>query len=197
MATKITESQLKQLIRESLEEVMNEEGMDEGRFGNFFKSVGAGLKGLGNGTARQNYNDTMSNLSQADADAALAKSQEFAKKQNAGYADIPEVQAIAQKYDGKISKLQSQLQSLQQQKKSEMQAARRKYMSSMGKQASKFGSRANAYTNTAANAGNRAAELYNQRMTPPSSMQAQQRAAMEESKIERIIRESIKKTLNA
>lgn len=152
---KLTESQLRQIIGEVINESLQDGTLDEGRFGNFLSSVGSGIKGTLRGgfdQGRQDYNDTMSQRSQADADAAAAKAQEYSSQMNNGYADIPAVQKIAQKYDGKINALQQQIQQLTAQKKEEMQQARRQYMRQMGKQASKYGNQSNQYAQRAQSA---------------------------------------------
>lgn len=50
---KITEAQLKQLIRESLSEVMDEEDMDEGFFGNLWGGVKNAAQSTGQGIAQR------------------------------------------------------------------------------------------------------------------------------------------------
>ena len=201
MKVKITESQLRQLVRESLEEMVDEEGMDEGRLSNFFNSLGKGIQGTVRGgldQGRQMYNQNMAQMSQADADAAEQQAAEFRAKQNAGYKDIPQAQEIAQKFDGKIGKLRQEIAGLQAQKKAEMQAARREYMSKMGKQVSKFNNKRNSFANTANNANATAANMLNRRraslgLDPVGQAQG---SMVAESKLEKIIKESIKKVLN-
>ena len=195
MKMKITEAQLKQLIRESLDEIMDEEDIEEGRLGNFFSSLGKGIQGTVQG--RQMYNQNMAQRSQADADAAERQAAEFRAQQNAGYKDIPAAQKIAAKYDGKINSLRQEISNLQAQKKSEMQAARQKHMSKVGKQVSKFNKQRDQFAGTAANANTRAADMLNRRraslgMEPISGQQKM----VAESKLDRIIKESIKKHLS-
>jgi len=170
---KITESELKQLVRESLMEAIQEGDVDEGRFKNFFSSLGKGIQGTVRGgldQGRQMYNQEMSARSQADADAAETQAAELRKQQNAGYASIPGAQKVAQKYDAKIQKLQGQvdnlkgqIQQLQTQKKEEMKTARKEHMSKTGKQVSKFNKQRDRYANTASNAQNKATDMLNRR----------------------------------
>jgi predicted RNase H-like nuclease (RuvC/YqgF family) len=169
----LTEAQLRSMVKQVIYESINEGDIDEGKFSNFFNSLGQGIKGTVRGgldQGRQMYNQTMAQRSQADADAAEQQAAEFRAKQNAGYKNIPEVQAIVQKYDAKIGKLnsqvsniQSQISELETQKRTEMRAAKRKHMSNMGKQVSKFNNQRDSYSSTANQANTKANDLMNRR----------------------------------
>lgn len=248
---KITEKQLRELIRESLSEVVDEygggyypydnngqrvssdytnrggwdddyndldaiyraqnarlgnleEGVDEtpklGRFGNFLSSVGNGAREWwrngGVDAYKQGYNKTMADKSAADAET-------YRKQVNAGYKDIPGANEVMQKYDGKIAKLTQQSQSLKQQiaqlksqKTAELKQLRSQHMSKMT-------SKANQFSNTAKKASGRAQDIQNRRraslgLEPMGQQGAQPKNAanLEESKLDKIIRESIKKYVN-
>lgn len=190
---KITEKQLRQLVRESLQQTINENESDEDTLGNFFSSVGQGVKDMlnygGVNSFKQGFNDTMANKSAEDA-------ANYRKQVNAGYKNIPGADGIMKKYDGKITKLTQQIQSLKQEvtqlkneKKTKLQQLRSEHMSNMT-------SKANKFNNTAAQASARAQDAKNSRLAFNGQQNTQQyRAALEESKLDKIISESIKKVL--
>ena len=157
---KLSEAQLRDMVKKYITESINEGDIDEGRLGNFLSSVGKGAKEWwdngGVNAFKQGYHQNMSDRSAADAAA-------YRKKVNVGYKDIPGANAIMQKYDGKIAKLKQQKSSIEQQistlntqKKQELMQARKKHMSNMTSQANKYG-------NTAKTSANRAQELQNSR----------------------------------
>ena len=188
-----------QNARGNLEEGVDET-TDEGRFGNFLSSVGNGAKEWwrngGVDAFKQGYNQTMADKSAADAAT-------YRKQVNAAYKDIPGADAVMQKYDGKIAKLTQQSQSLKQQiaqlksqKTAELQQLRSQHMSKMTSKANKFG-------NTAKQASGRAQDAQNRRraslgLDPMGQQGAQPKNAanLEESKLEKVIRESNKKYVN-
>lgn len=84
---KITEAQLKQLIRESLSEVMDEEDMDEGFLGNLWGGVKNAAQSTGQGIAQRanklaaDYNAGAAQNAQKDIEAQIQKSQEVIAKE--------------------------------------------------------------------------------------------------------------------
>ena len=87
MKMKITEAQLKQLIRESLDEIMDEEDMDEGFFGNLWGGVKNAAQSTGQGIAQRvnkmaaDYNAGAAQNAQKDIEAQIQKSQEVIAKE--------------------------------------------------------------------------------------------------------------------
>ena len=196
---KITESQLRELVHESLNEAIAEGDIDEGRFGNFLSSLGKGAQELwkngGIDAFKQGYNQNMADKSAADAAS-------YRQQVNLGYKDIPGADKLMAKYDGQIAKLNQQMQSAKQQisqlklqKKQELQKLRSEHMSNMTSQANKFGNRAKNAAASAQDAQNRRRSSLGLEPVGQQPVQQKQVAESKDNRLDKVIKESIEKVL--
>ena len=87
MEVKLTNEDLKRLIRESLEEIATEEGLDEGFFGNLWGGVKNAAQKTGQGIAQRgnklaaDYNAGAAQNAQKDIEAQIQKSQQIINRE--------------------------------------------------------------------------------------------------------------------
>ena len=206
---KLSEEQLRELVKNTIMESIQDGTLDEGRLGNFFSSLGQGIKGTVRGgldQGRQMYNQNMAQTTANDAADARQKATDFGKKRNIANADIPAVQKVIKKYDAKIQKAteafekaKKTLLSLKQEKAQAVKDARAKYKSDMTTRMNNMNNKATGLEGDSAQYSDKEREMINRRRSSfgldPAQASANKKMVAE-SEFNKMFKNAFVKALN-
>lgn len=180
MAQKIrlTESQLHKLVSESLQEMVNDGEIDESWLGNVFKGVG---KTVGDQVSK-GYNKMAMNINNAQASDASAQADAMDK----------EVEELDASIKPQVKKYRGELMSELNKKVREFEMKLKQDLASKQEKAGAMRTKANGYADKAASNRDRYQQLHDE---PLQGQNASAMGRVDESTINRIIRQSIKKVV--